>query len=448
MTNTKNSNILPIIMMFFLFAMISFVTGLSNPMGVIVKNQPGIANWMSQLGNFANFIAYLFMGIPAGIILKKKGYKFTALMAIAIGITGVGLQLVSANMTYAQGDNFTPIFVVYLFGALVSGFSMCMLNTVVNPMLNILGGGGNKGNQLIQFGGTLNSLSATIVPILGGYLIGNAAKATLKDATPALLIAIAIFVTAFIVLSFVKIPEPHLVNNNKNKSTTKDPHSALSFRHFILGIIAIFFYVGIEVGIPNFINLFLTNAKDAALTPGMGLDAGTAGIVVGTYWLLMLVGRFLGGILGGKFSARAQLSFVASLAIIFIVAGIFISPDVKAQMPVFSTSNGFGLQTVPFSVMLFALCGLCTSIMWGGIFNIAVEGLGKYTEMASGIFMVMVCGGGVLPVIQGRIADITNSYLSSYWVIVAALLYLLYYGLIGHKNVNTDIDTSISKIEK
>ncbi len=430
---------LPIAMMFALFAMISFVTGLSNPLGVIVKNQPGMQNWMSQLGNFANFFAYLFMGLPAGMILKRKGYKFTALSAIAVGFIGVGIQLISGMMPYEKGGDFVPVFTIYLTGAFISGFSMCMLNTVVNPMLNTLGGGGNKGNQLIQFGGSLNSMAATIIPILGGYLIADAAKATLKDAIPALLIAMGIFALAFLVLAMVKIPEPHLekkIEGNK----PKEKYSALSFQHFILGTVAIFLYVGIEVGIPNFINLFLT-AKQTVVggASGMGIDAGAAGTVVGTYWFLMLIGRLLGGVLAAKFSAKIQLTFVSSLALLLIISGIFMPESISVSMPVFKANISFGLQVVPLSVVLFVLCGLCTSIMWGGIFNLAVEGIGKYTAMGSGIFMVMVVGGGVLPLLQGVVADLTVSYMASYWVIAAALIYMLYYALVGCKNVNKEI---------
>ncbi|MEA4937409.1 MAG: MFS transporter [Paludibacter sp.] len=439
MNNEKKNYALPIAMMFALFAMISFVTGLSNPLGVIVKNQPGIQNWMSQLGNFANFFAYLFMGLPAGIILKNKGYKFTALSAIAVGFIGVGIQLISGMMPYEKGGDFVPVFSVYLTGAFVSGFSMAMLNTVVNPLLNTLGGGGKKGNQLIQFGGSVNSLAATIVPILGGYLIADATKATLSDAIPALLIAMGIFALAFIVLSMVKIPEPHL-EKKSDKKAAKDKYSAMSFRHFVLGTIAIFLYVGVEVGIPNFINLFLTAAQSVTDgASGMGIDAGAAGTVVGTYWFLMLIGRLIGGTIGGKISAKTQLTFVSVLALILVVTGIFLPTNISVSMPVFKADISFGMQVVPLSVVLFVLCGLCTSIMWGGIFNLAVEGIGKYTAMGSGIFMVMVVGGGVLPLIQGAVADITVSYLASYWVIVAALVYMLWYALAGCKNVNKDI---------
>ena len=202
MSETKKNYALPIAMMIALFAMISFVTGLTNPLGVIVKHQFSVANWMTQLGNAANFIAYAFMGLPAGIMLKRLGYKKTSLAAVAVGFIGVGIQYLSGLSTNG--------FVIYLIGAFVSGFSMCMLNTVVNPMLNTLAGGGKKGNQLIQFGGSVNSIAATIVPVLVGYLMGDVAQAKISDAAPALFIAMGIFAVVFIVLSLMELPEPHL----------------------------------------------------------------------------------------------------------------------------------------------------------------------------------------------------------------------------------------------
>ena len=429
------SYVLPIAMMFALFAMISFVTGLTNPLGVIIKNQFGVPNWMSQLGNAANFIAYAFMGLPAGMLLKRIGYKKTALAAIAVGIVGVGTQffsgIVPENMAFA----------IYLTGAFIAGFSMCMLNTVVNPMLNTLGGGGKRGNQLIQFGGSLNSISATIVPVFVGYLMGNVATATINKANPALFIAIGIFALAFVVLFFMEIPEPAQEIEAKKKPGEKDPYSALSFRHFILGAIAIFLYVGVEVGIPNFVNLFLStpvNPTDSAAVPGLGYEAALAGSICGTYWFLMLIGRLVGGFLGGRFSSKAMLTFVSSLGLIFVLLAICLPTSIKVDMPVFQSDISFGLAEVPIGIMFLILCGLCTSVMWGGIVNLAVEGLGKYTAMASGIFMMLVCGGGILPLIQGGVADLFG-YMASYWVVFAALIYMLFYAVIGCKNVNKDI---------
>jgi len=418
--STENKNYaLPIAMMFALFFMIAFVTGLPSPMGVIMAKQFNATNFESQLGFFGNFLAYAFMGIPAGIMLKKWGYKITALAAIAVGFVGVGIQ-------YSSGQ--VQSFPVYLIGTFVSGFSMCMLNTVVNPMLNTLGGGGNSGNKLLQFGGSLNSIGATITPMLVGYLMGAEAGRTIEKANPALFLAMGIFALAFVVLSFVRIPEPHKETSAERKA--KHAHSPLSFRHFIFGAIAIFIYVGIEIGIPSTANLFMT-AQTTATNPGLGLDATIAGSIVGIYWLLMLVGRLLGGFLGSKVSSKTMMTVVSVAGLVFISLAIFIPTTVAVNVP--------GLNVaVPMSVIFFVLCGLCTSIMWGGIFNLAVEGLGKYTAAGSGIFMVMVMGGGIVPLLQGWVSD-HFGYINSYWVMFACLAYLLWYALVGCKNVNKDI---------
>ena len=424
MESTKQKNyVLPIAMMFALFAMISFVTGLPQPFGAIVQNEFGASNFEATLGFFANFIAYAFMGIPAGMLLQKIGYKKTALIAIVVGFVGVGIQVLSSKMGFAT----------YVAGAFVSGFSMCMLNTVVNPMLNTLGGGGKKGNQLIQMGGSLNSVSATIVPVLVGYLMGTVVEErTIAKALPALYIAMAIFAVAFLVLFIMNIPEPSLAKANNN---AKNEHSPLAFRHFKLGALAIFVYVGIEVGIPHFAGLFMMTPEAGG---GLAIDSTIAGSVVGTYWFLMLIGRLVGASLGGKFTSKAMLTVASGVGILFIILAFICPITTMVSMPVFKSDISFGVAQVPISIMFMALCGLCTSIMWGGIFNLAVEGLGKYTEAASGIFMVMVCGGGILPLIQGQIADMSG-FMTSYVVILVALAYLLFYALVGCKNVNKDI---------
>ncbi len=420
----KKSNVLAIGIMFFLFAMISFVTGLQNPMGLIVKAQFGASNAMSQLGNLANFIAYAFLGLPAGFILKKYGYKVTSLAAVAVGFIGVGISFLSGVM---------ESFAVYLTGAFVSGFSMCMLNTVVNPMLNTLGGGGNKGNQLIQLGGSLNSLAATIVPVFVGYLIGDAASASISDANPALFIAMGIFALAFVIIALSTIPEPELEaakaakaagTEAKEEGVMASVKGALAHKNLVFGIIAIFLYVGIEVGIPNIANLYMTS-------PEVGIPAAVAGTVVGMYWFLMLCGRLVGGAIGGKVSSKVMMATVSSAAILFILLGIFL-PETMVKFPAITSELKFSLELVPLGVVFFVLCGLCTSVMWGAIFNLAVEGLGKYTSIASGLFMVMVCGGGILPVIQGAVADAAG-FVNSYWVLVVALAYILWFALAGSK---------------
>ena len=421
----QNSSVPAIIVCILLFGMISFVTNLASPMGDVLKNQFSVPNWMGTLGVFANFIAYACMGIPAGNMLQKKGYKFTALAAVAIGFVGVGIQTLSGV---------AESFAIYLLGAFVAGFSMCMLNVVVNPMLNKLGGGGNKGNQLVQVGGSFNSLMGTAVIFLSGIFVPNIVEAKISQVFPLMAIALAIFAVAFVVIALTKIPE------NKPEAaakTEKSKYGPMSFRHFILGSVAIFVYVGIEVGIPNVLQKWLQNG-------GLNVESGAEAIastVAATYWLLMLVGRLVGAAIGSKVSAKAMLSTVSTVGLVLVLGAIFLNPANTVNLPVFMGTAGFGVAEVPVNAALLVLCGLCTSVMWGGIFNLAVEGLGKYTEKASGIFMALVCGGGILPLLQNAVVDAAGSYLVSYWVIIAALAYLLYYALVGCKNVNKDIPT-------
>jgi len=420
MTQDKKSYALPIFMMILLFGMIAFVTNLAAPMGVVLKSQFGVSNFLGMLGNAGNFIAYAVMGIPGGILLQRIGYKKTALIAIAVGFIGVGIQFLSGHVGQDSA------FAVYLLGAFVAGFSMTLLNTVVNPMLNTLGGGGNKGNQLIQVGGSFNSVMATITPAFVGVLIGEAAKAQITDIFPVMYIAMGIFGLVFFVLLGVKIPEPSI---EFAKEPLKDLMSgAMKFRHFILGAVAIFVYVGVEVGVPGTMFFWLSGIPE--------VGAATAGFVGGTYWLLMLVGRLIGATIGGKVSSKSMLTVASSVGLILVIAAIFFPTTTMVDLPVMQrTATGmltFGLSEVPINAMFLVLVGLCTSIMWGGIFNLAVEGLGKYLAAASGIFMVMVCGGGLLPLLQNWIADVAG-FIPSYWVMFGGLAYLLFYALIGSK---------------
>lgn len=422
----KNGNIIAIIAMCFLFAMISFVTNLAAPIGNVWKAQ-GLSNMEAMLGNFMNFFAYLFMGIPAGKMLESIGYKKTALTAMVVGIVGLFVQYMGGQVDPSMG------FAVYLLGAFICGFCVCMLNTVVNPMLNLLGGGGNKGNQLIQIGGSLNSLAGTLTPLFVGMLIGTITDQTkLGDVSSLLFVAMGVFAVAFVIIFLTAIPEPHLKKGGEAK--VKDPHSAWSFRHFVMGAVAIALYVGVETGIPGTLNLWLADPE-----VGLGREgaAAIAGGLAGFYWLLMMFGRITSSAISGAVSSKMQLTVCATVAIIFILLAIFLPDSITVSAPAFANFQ-FTMESVPASALFLVLCGCCTSVMWGGIFNLAVEGLGKYTASASGIFMMMVFGGGILPLIQNFVAD-KAGFPISYVVPLLAVAYILYYALVGCKNVNKDI---------
>ena len=400
-------------MMIALFAMIAFVTNLCSPMAVIVQNQFGASELQSQIGNYANFIAYLVMGIPSGMLIVKLGYKKTALMALGVGIVGMLLELLSGSV----GSMW-----IYLLGAFVSGFCMCMLNTVVNPLLNVLGGGGNTGNQLIQIGGAFNSAAAVAVYIILGALIGEVTKETgIADAAPAMYIALAIFVLAAIVLFFTKIEEPE-----QEPVQMELVKGALSYRHFALGALAIFLYMSVEVGTPTYMIKYLIGE--------VGVSAGVASLIAAVYWFAMFIGRSVGGSIAGKVSSRAMVSTVAVAAIALLAFGMFSPASWTVNVPGVDWANlSMVWVEVPIGVAAFICVGLCTSVMWGGIFNMAVEGLGKYTAAASGIFMTMVFGCAVMVAVQALVIDMTGNILSSYIIPWACAGYILFYALVGSK---------------
>lgn len=524
----QKRNIVAIVTMFFIFAMISFVTNMAAPFGNIWGNQ---YPWAGMLGNLMNFAAYLFMGIPAGKMLSKVGYKKTALIALVLGFVGLGVQYLS-SIVGADIKVFTtgvthetllgevteqvPVTLnlfIYLLGAFICGFCVCMLNTVVNPMLNILGGGGKKGNQLLQAGSSLNSLSGALTPLLVGVLIGTVtSKTSMTDVAPLLFIGMGVFAISYIIIRRVNIPEPALeraradaakaAKEGKPEATTGKKYSAWSFRHFVLGCVGIFLYIGIEIGIPAELNFYIADSSEA----GAGIlvnGAAIGGAIIMVYWLLMLVGRVASSAISSRFSTKAQLAVVSGVGALLVAIAILLPKDLKVNVPEFIYNpsekteeilTNVGLPTsaivefkdspedfywsshydnpeteeiedidlpsrlyeeakvttdkahrmletpqVPLSSIILVLCGLCTSLMWGGIFNLAVEGLGKYTEQASGIFMTLVFGGGVMPLIQHNLLAPAIGYMTSYWFIVAMLLYLLYYALAGCKNVNKNI---------
>ncbi len=409
---SNSLKIITIVAMMFLYAMISFVTNLAAPVGKIWGasfEDPAQAERMGMLGNLFNFLAYLIMGIPAGNFLAKNGYKKTALTAIFLGFIGIAIQWLSGVF-----DNFF----VYLGGALICGFCVCMLNTVVNPMLNLLGGGGNRGNQLNMIGGTLNSVSGSLTPMLVGAIIGESlAGKGIDDVNIMLYMAMGVFALLYLIIRVTPIAEPQQVSDNVVYERTP-----WAFRHLTLGVIAIFFYVGVEVGIPATLISYLT--------PKVGFAA--AGLIAGRYWVLMLVGRFIGSAIGGKVSSKVMVTIVSCVALILMISAMVIGDSIMAKTYVQGE-----VIAVPLASTLLVLCGLCTSVMWTSIFNMATEGLGKYTAKASGIFMMMVVGGGIVPYIQSMVA--AHNCLISYIVPVIGVAFILFYALIGSKNVNKDI---------
>ena len=423
----KSGKLIGIITMFALYAMCGFVTYLAAPAGKIWEGCPGIQGsaTLGMMGNMMNFAAYLLMGYPMGMVLQKFGYKVTTLLATGSGALGILVQLLSGNIELGLVGGIPGAWFVYLLGAFISGTSNCLLNGVICPMLNTIVGGGNKGNQLNLAGGAFQSVFQGAAPVVLGSIVGEVTATTkFSEVNSVLMAAAAVFIAATIIIAFLPIENP--VRRAKDIVYER---SALAFRHCLLGVIGIFLYMGVEAGIPA----AMLQVKTMLQCPG-AVAATVAGSLAGACFITMLCGRFLGAAFGGKVSPRAMLLGTAGLGFILVVVGVAL---LKAGITMTMT---FGTTQVPVPVgaFCFVAIGFCTSVMWSVIFNLSTEGVGKYTEQASGLFMTMVVGGGLLPLLQSYICD-KAGFVISFIVPALCLAYLFVYALAFTKNVNTDI---------
>ena len=390
-------NRLTIAAMFALSFMVGVTSMFAGQIGGVVKAQFGASNAASQFGAAAMFLAYLFMGIPAGMVLKRTGYRFTSLLAIGVGAVGLGVQTLSG---------FVESFSVYVAGSFVSGLSMAMMFTVVNPLLNTLGGGGQGGNRLVQFSCSCNSFGGLLSPMILGFLFGNEiAKAKVIDALPIQLAALIAFAFAFVVIFRAEIAEPHLKKVEKVEGgLLSDFRRLFGFRHFVLGMVAVFLFEPIEAAVPAMMPIYFTQEGTAWYR-----GAAYAGTVVSLYMLCMLGGRFLAGLVSSRVTTRTMMA-VCSFGAIAMLLGAMYTP-----------------WTVPFVVAT----GLFTSVMFGGLLNLALDGLGDLAPLGSGVLMTLICGGALLA-LQGRIADHVGVLLS-FWMTIGLIAVTLLYSLFGSK---------------
>lgn len=432
----KGGNLVAIVTMFALYGLCGFMTYLAAPAGAIWKFKVGSVT-LGNLGNMMNFLAYLIMGYPMGMILQKAGYKATAILACATGAAGILVQLLSGYVHLGTLAGGVPgEWFIYLLGAFISGTSNCLLNGVINPMLNTIVGGGNKGNQLNLAGGSCNSLfqgfSMLIVPAVVGEVT---AQTQFSEVTSVLCVAAAIFIAATLIIAFLPIQNP----TARAKDVVYE-RSALAFRHCLLGVIGIFLYMGVEAGIPIATQSDKIKEIMAAGVEGAGAAAAVmAGTLAMAVFVLMLIGRLLGAAFGGKFSPRSMLLWTSGISLVLLVVGVtLIGCGVTIPKEVVNADGAKFTIQIPVGAFCFVLMGICTSVMWSVIFNLSTEGVGKYTEQASGLFMTMVVGGGILPLLQTWIGS-NVGFLTGFVVPGACLAYLFLYAWKFSKNVNTDI---------
>mgnify|MGYP000387671936 CR=1 FL=1 len=461
MTQQKQtqSYLVPFIIMVVLMALIGLITNLNQQFQAPMKAAylllgGGLTNTLTTALVFTFFLAYLVMGVPSAKYIERKGYKSSLILGLVILIAAFGLFELSAyvfdtldfpnfsdsineaktilaqkdmgvsamqavanqtgnfelklvkktgeflELNYLKGTVIPMAYWVFLLASFVAGTALTFLQAVVNPYLVACDVKGTSAVQRQSIAGAGNSTMTTIGPLLVALLIFQG-KSGLDINITSLYVPIAVLIVlvGVIIFALSKLELPNIASAEKKEGEVLEK-SVWSFSHLALGVVAIFMYVGVEVCIGNNINLY---------GQSLGFKPEQAALMATIYWGLMLVGRLCGSFLS-SISASKQLLITSTGAGVLVLASIV-------------TNNPYFLVGA----------GLFHSVMWGAIFSLAIDKLGKYTSAGSGALMMGIFGGAVLPVVQGFLADGLGSWHFTWIIVLVGEAYLLYYALVGHK---------------
>jgi glucose/galactose transporter len=401
--NSKSTNYLgPLIIIGVLFFILGFITWVNGTLISFFQKAFNLDNTSSYLVTFAFFISYTLMAIPSSEVLKKVGFKngmSVGLLAMAVGSV---IFIPAAKMASY------PLFLVGLF---TIGIGLTLLQTAINPYVTILGPI-ESAAQRISFMGLANKGAGIISQVIfGGLLLAGSSSSQQEELekviTPYLVLTVVLVGLAALIQLSKNLPEVEEEATNPTDNATEldsTKTSVFQFPNLILGVLAIFCYVGTEV-----------IAGDTIISYGISLGfAEEEARLFGTYTLgAMMFGYVLGIILIPKYvSQQRWLTFSSIFGILVTVVAIF--------------SSGF------VSVLCIALLGLAHAVMWGAIWPLAIEGLGKFIKTGAALLVMGISGGAILPLIYGGVADWIGSTQQAYWVMVPLYLYILFFALRGH----------------
>jgi FHS family L-fucose permease-like MFS transporter len=409
-TEHKTSQIGPFVTLVFLFFIVGFLTTANTQFQAPLKTAflegvGNLKNTFATLITFSWFLAYPVCGGVGSGWINRHGYKGTLIRSLFVMIAGLGLFFLSSWFTvrfpeaYLQAGSIAVPwgFFIFLLGSFTVGASATIMQVVINPYLTVCYVKGTQPVQRLAIGGSANSIGTTIAPyFVTGIVFGGLAMEDIQVSQLMLPFASLVLVMVLITIALLRLSMPDIAET-KAAAGEKLEKSVWSFSHLTLGVIAIFFYVGVEVCIGANINLYAIEL--GYLNPAL---------LATIYWGGMLIGRLVGSSLS-TVPPRLQLTVTTICAAVLTLLAI-------------NMNNPW----------ILAFVGLFHSIMWGAIFTLSVAKLGKYTSVASGVFMIGVVGGAILPLLQGILADFSG-WRWSWWMVIAGELFMLYYALSGSR---------------
>lgn len=394
-TNSKSSNG-PLMMIGILFFVFGFITWVNSVLIAFFKDAFQLNNFDSLLVTFAFFISYFVMAIPSSWVLAKTGFKRGMSLGLLSMALGTLLFIPAAKMAN---------YPMFLFGLFVIGTGLALLQTASNPYVTILGPSESAAKR-ISVMGICNKVAGILSQfIFGGLFLstGLVGNEKLNTVITPYGIMTAILVVLAIWVWFSSLPEVEAEEEKQDEGSVKD--SVWSYPNLVLGLIAFFLYVGVEV-----------IAGDTIINYGVsqGFDKDVAKIFT-TYTLYgMLAGYVVGILFIPKYlSQQKALNYSAILGIVFSIGAIVFT--------------GFT------SVLCLALLGLANALMWPALWPLAIQGLGKFTKLGSALIIMMISGGALLPLLYGKIADNLGDTQKAYIIMIPCYIFIYFYATIGHK---------------
>ncbi|MCR5889765.1 sugar MFS transporter [Hymenobacter sp. J193] len=443
----------PMVLMTTLFFLFGAVTNFNDVLMPYLKDVCQLTDFQSTAVQSAFFGAYFLMSLPAGRVLEKLGFKRGIVLGLLVMALGALLFVPAAN---------SRAFGLFLLALGLLGAGVTLLQVAANPYVSVLGPARTAASR-VSIVGVANGLGGTISPLIGGLILfGGSAllKARLaqlpleqrltQEATliKPLYLGLALFLAVLAALFFlVRLPEIESIPADEEAQAAQAAaetgrRSALDFRHLLLGVVAIFTYVGVEVGIGSFIirygeaqgisqlsgftqelvrGLSLATNWAVALfgqapepidTTG-GFTKAVGAVLVASYWFGLMVGRIIGIPLLSRFNARKLLAGVCAAGTLFVLLSLF--------------NHG---ET---ALWLVVLCGLCNSIIWPVVFPLAITGLGRFTKQGSSYLIMAIVGGAIIPPLMGLVATHGGGLRVAFVLPALCYAYLLYYALRGYR---------------
>ena len=396
------------------FFMWGFVTVLNDILVPHLKAIFELNYTQTMLIQFTFFSAYFLMSMPSAKLISWTGYKNSIMIGLCVMGVGALLFIPAASL---------PSYALFLGALYIVASGMTVLQVAANPYVAVLGAP-EKASSRLNLAQAFNSLGTTIGPYLGGLFILSAATRTaaeLKAMTPDQLqahklleassvklpyigIACLLFLLAFAISRFHL---PVLANIEEGRNHDESAGSVWRYRHLVLGAIGIFIYVGAEVSIGSFLVNYFSQPNIG------GLSERDAARYVSFYWGGAMIGRFVGSAVLQKLKAGLVLGLAAMAACALVTTSI--------------------LTTGAVAMWSIICVGLFNSIMFPNIFTLGIDGLGKLTGKGSGVLVMAIVGGAIIPIVQGALADSIGIH-TAFTLPAVCYLYIVYYGFRGSRH--------------